>query len=86
MSDIQGIFHQVSVKPEHRNFLRFLWWDNSNFDTQPNEYRMTVHLLGATSFLGCANYAQRRQLVTMENNMERKLASSLRGIRTSTMD
>lgn len=60
MCDIQGIFHQVSVNPEHHNFLRFLWWDNIYFDTQPNEYRMAVHLLGATSSLGCATYALKK--------------------------
>jgi len=28
MCDIQGMFHQVKVDVEHRNLLRFLWWDN----------------------------------------------------------
>ena len=60
MCDVQGMFHQVSVNPEHRNFLRFLWWDNGNFDAQPTEYRMTVHLFGATSSPGCANFALKK--------------------------
>ena len=52
--DIEGMFHQVSVMPKHRDFLRFLWSDNN---LPPSEYRMTVHLFGATSSPGCANYA-----------------------------
>lgn len=60
MCDIEGMFHQVHVNPEHRNFLRFLWWENGRIDTEPTEYRMTVHLFGATSSPGCANYALKR--------------------------
>lgn len=26
MADIEGMFHQVRVKEEDRNLLRFLWW------------------------------------------------------------
>ena len=57
MCDIEGMFHQVNVNPEHRNLLRFLWWENGNLDSEPIEYRMTVHLFGATSSPGCANFA-----------------------------
>ena len=60
MCDIEGMFHQVGVNPEHRNYLRFLWWENGNFDDEPAEYRMTVHLFGATSSPGCANLALKR--------------------------
>ena len=44
MCDVEGMFHQVNVDVEHRNFLRFLWWENGNLDSNPVEYRMTVHL------------------------------------------
>lgn len=57
MYDIQAMFHQVKVDGIHRDFLRFLWWDDENFDSDPVEYRMTVHLFGATSSPGCANFA-----------------------------
>ena len=48
MCDIEGMFHQVGVNPEHRNYFRFLWWENGNFDDEPAEYQMTVHLFGFT--------------------------------------
>ena len=46
MCDIEGMFHQVHVNINHRNLLRFLWWENGDFDSDPVEFRMTVHLFG----------------------------------------
>ena len=58
--DVEGMFHQVYVNPDHRNLLRFLWWSDGNIDSKPTEFRMTVHLFGATSSPGCANFALKR--------------------------
>jgi hypothetical protein len=55
MCDIESMFHQVHVNAEHRNLLRFLWWPDGDVNREPVEYRMTVHLFGATSSPGCAN-------------------------------
>ncbi|XP_038062585.1 uncharacterized protein LOC119733075 [Patiria miniata] len=55
--DIEGMFHQVGVNVEDRNYLRFLWWPGGDMNQSPNEYRMTVHLFGATSSPACANFA-----------------------------
>ena len=44
MCDIKVMFHQVKVNAIHRNYLQFLWWEDENFDSNPVEYRMTVHL------------------------------------------
>jgi hypothetical protein len=49
MCDIEKMFHQFRVHVEDRNFLRFIWNDA--------DYRMKVHLFGATSSPACANYA-----------------------------
>ena len=57
--DIEGMYHQVKVNIEHRNFLRFLWWDDGSLATDPVEYRMTVHLFGVTSSPGCANFLRK---------------------------
>ena len=59
-SDVEGMFHQVYVSPDHRNLLRFLWWSNRNIDSKPTEFRMTVHLFGAMSSPGCVNFALKR--------------------------
>ena len=51
--DIEGMFNQVSVPEEQRDYLRFLWLENNVIQ----EYRMTVHLFGAASSPGCVNFA-----------------------------
>ncbi|XP_014900158.1 uncharacterized protein LOC106954875 [Poecilia latipinna] len=54
--DIERMFHQFLVCPEMRNYLRFLWWPDGQLDVEPKEYRMAVHLFGAGSSPGCANF------------------------------
>ena len=54
--DVEKMFHQFRVNPDHRNYLRFLWWNSKDYSKEPNEYRMTVHLFGAKSSPGCANF------------------------------
>ncbi|KAL3989127.1 hypothetical protein ACER0C_013445 [Sarotherodon galilaeus] len=56
MCDIERMFHQFHVKAEDPDYLRFLWWDDGNFQAQPSVYRMRVHLFGAASSPGCANF------------------------------
>lgn len=58
--DIEKMFFQFLVNDEHRNFLRFLWWNNGNLQEEPCEYRMRVHLFGATSSPSCAMYGLRQ--------------------------
>ncbi|XP_037553232.1 uncharacterized protein LOC119429736, partial [Nematolebias whitei] len=54
------MFHQVHVPEEDADLLRFLWWPGSDFNQIMQEYRMGVHLFGATSSPSCANYALRK--------------------------
>jgi len=60
MCDIERMFHQFQVHPDDRDYLRFLWWDKGDLNTEPSEYRMKVHLFGAVSSPGCANYGLKR--------------------------
>ncbi|XP_022784574.1 uncharacterized protein LOC111325102 [Stylophora pistillata] len=57
MCDIEAMFHQAKVNEEHRDLLRFFWWEDGELSEEAKEYRMTVHLFGATSSPGCANFA-----------------------------
>ena len=72
MCDIEGMFHQVKVKEEYRDLLRFLWWEDGDLTKEPKEYRMTVHLFGATSSPGCANFA----LKSTANDFEEEFGAS----------
>ena len=47
LADIEAMFCQVSVSPEHRKFLKFLWWKDGDYEQLPEEYEMLVHLFGA---------------------------------------
>lgn len=54
--DIEKMFHQFQVHERDRDYLRFLWWKDGDLSAQPQEYHMNVHLFGAASSSGCANY------------------------------
>nr|XP_021335998.1 uncharacterized protein LOC110440142 [Danio rerio] len=54
------MFYQVKVPEEDTDLLRFLWWPDGNLNAPIEEYRMTVHLFGATSSPSCASYALRK--------------------------
>ena len=72
MCDIETMFHQVKVSEEFRDLLRFLWWEDGDLTKEPKEYRMTVHLFGATSSPGCANFA----LKSTANDFEEEFGAS----------
>ena len=57
--DIEQMFHSFHVNPEHRDFLRFLWFKDNDLNGQICEYRMNAHLFGAISSPGVANFGLR---------------------------
>ena len=46
MCDIEQMFYSFYVNPEHRNYLRFLWFQDNDPKKAVIEYRMNVHLFG----------------------------------------
>ena len=60
MCDIERMFSSFCVKPEDRDYLRFLWFRNNNPTEKVADYRMTVHLFGNTSSPAIATYGLRR--------------------------
>lgn len=67
MADIESMFYQVSVPKSDRDCLRFLWWPDGDYNKCPSEYRMTVHLFGASSSPSCANFALHRTAIDHSN-------------------
>ena len=55
-ADIEKMFYSVKVADKHKDFLRFFWYPENDFNKEPIEYRVTVHIFGATSFPAIANY------------------------------
>lgn len=56
MCDIEKMFHQFHMCETDQDYLRFLWWKKGDLSAQPREFRMKVHIFGAASSPGCANY------------------------------
>ncbi len=56
MCDVERMFHQFYVAPKDRDYFRFLWWEEGNMEAPPSVFQMKVHLFGAASSPGCANF------------------------------
>ena len=65
IADVEAMYYQVRVPEDDTDLLRFLWWPAGDLSQNIAEYKMAVHLFGATSSPSCANYALRR---TAEEN------------------
>ena len=59
VADVESMFHQVKVREDDQDSLRFLWWTRST-DDQPEEYVMTVHIFGAADSPCAANSTLKR--------------------------
>ncbi|XP_020567593.2 uncharacterized protein LOC105356562 [Oryzias latipes] len=67
MCDVEKMFHQFHVTESDQDYLRFLWWRKGDLSTQPQEYRMRVHIFGASSSPGCANYGLKHLAMQNKN-------------------
>ena len=46
VADIQQMFYSFSVRPDHRNYLRFVWPEDNDLNNNLVDYRMKVHVFG----------------------------------------
>ena len=60
MGDIAKMFYRFKVKKEHRDYLRFIWWKDSDMTLPPIDCGMPVHIFGAVSSPCCANFTLKR--------------------------
>jgi hypothetical protein len=56
--DIERMFHQFRVNKENRNLIKFIWYEDQDM-TKTTDFRMCVHLFGATSSPAAATYGLR---------------------------
>lgn len=56
MTDIQQMFYCFRVDEKHRDYLRFLWYTDNDFDKPLAEYRMCVHVFGNSPSPAIATY------------------------------
>ncbi|XP_022096435.1 uncharacterized protein LOC110982378 [Acanthaster planci] len=60
MGDGEKMFHNFHVTPNHRNFLRILWFQDNNPEKAIVHHRMNVHLFGNISSPAVATFGIRR--------------------------
>lgn len=60
MGDIQQMFYCFKVDENHRDFLRFLGYENNDFTKPLIEYRMCAHVFGNRPSLAIATYGLRK--------------------------
>ncbi|XP_022089375.1 uncharacterized protein LOC110978578 [Acanthaster planci] len=78
MVDVKGMFHQFCVEEKFCNLLRFLWWENGDPEKPVGDYRMKVHLFGAASSPGCANFGLKRAADDREDEFSTEAANFIR--------
>ncbi|XP_030580177.1 uncharacterized protein LOC115776592 [Archocentrus centrarchus] len=59
-ADVQQMFYCFIVREDHRDYLRYLWYKDSDLNTNMVEYRMKVHVFGNTPSPAVAIYCMRR--------------------------
>ena len=78
VADIESMFHQVRLDPEDCDALRFLWWPSGDLSQSLEEYKMVVHVFGATSSPSCTGFCL---LKTAEGNQNEFPAGVVRTVR-----
>ena len=72
MCDVSQMFFNFEVTPDHRDYFRFLWYQDNDFTRSPTHYRFTVHVFGAKSSPSVANFG----LKQVANDFEFKYGQS----------
>ena len=67
VADIEKMFYQVRVGKHHSDLLRFFWIDENN---KTVEYRLLVHVFGATSSPSIANFALKHTISDYQTNSD----------------
>ena len=78
VSDIESMFHQVRVDPSDCDALRFLWWQNGDLTSPPDEYKMVVHVFGATSSPSCTSFCLRKTVEDNESEFSAEIVNTVR--------
>ena len=74
VADIEGMFHQIRVKPSHLNALRFLWWPSGNLNKTPQVFQMMVYIFGETSSPAYASFCLKQTAIDFGHLFDPKIA------------
>ncbi|KAK7921993.1 hypothetical protein WMY93_008895 [Mugilogobius chulae] len=67
-ADVQQMFYCFTVSEKHRDFLRFLWFEDNDPQKPIREFRMTVHVFGNSPSPAIAIYCLRRAALEAVNS------------------
>ncbi|XP_071139321.1 uncharacterized protein [Mytilus edulis] len=67
MGDIEQMFYSFKVDEKHRDYLRFFWYTDNDFDKPLTVYRMCVHVFGNSPSPAIASYGLRKTAMEGEN-------------------
>lgn len=59
-ADVQQMFYCFVVREDHRDYLRYLWYENNDLAKNIVEFRMKVHVFGNSPSPAVAIYCMRR--------------------------
>lgn len=59
-ADVQQMFYCFVVREDHRDYLRYLWYEHNDVNKNVVEYRMKVHVFGNSPSPAVAMYCMRR--------------------------
>lgn len=59
-ADVQQMFYCFEVREDHRDYLRFLWYEDNDPSKNICDYRMKVHVFGNSPSPAVAIYCMRR--------------------------
>lgn len=69
-ADIQQMFYSFYVNHEHRNYLRFFWYKDNDFDKPLVEFRMCVHVFGNSPSPAIATYGLRQSVKNSDDDVK----------------
>ena len=67
VAEIEKMFFQALLSDNHRNLLRFLWWQDGDLRKESVDQEMCVHVFGRTSTSSCSNYFLKRTFINGKN-------------------
>ncbi|KAF3699655.1 hypothetical protein EXN66_Car015342 [Channa argus] len=71
-ADIQQMFYCFTVREDHRDFLRFLWFEDNDPEKPIREYRMTVHVFGNSPSPAIAIYGLKRAALERQDEYSKE--------------
>ncbi|XP_070203432.1 uncharacterized protein [Littorina saxatilis] len=68
--DIEQMFYQFFVDENHRDYLRFFWYEDNDFHKPLTEFRMCVHVFGNSPSPAVASYGLRKTVASSDKDVK----------------